>query len=209
MKNSFVTNRNAAPAGPPKFRLISVEVRRKRTNLVSADGKSNPSTKQSYTQVTAVPTAAVGGGDASTALAETTPGAGPQEDSEQRLTEQDGAPAAATADIGAMSLHLASIYDGAQLEFDFGDAGAGALRPLVVPTPHGRATPTEIANVPGRAIRGLLMRIEEVLAELGGFSRSWLYLQIKRGVFPRSIRIGARGVAWEREAVLAFIASRK
>ncbi len=42
----------------------------------------------------------------------------------------------------------------------------------------------------------MLLRISEVKQELGVRSSSCIYDAIKRGTFPRPVRIGMRAVAW-------------
>ena len=52
-----------------------------------------------------------------------------------------------------------------------------------------------------------IWRRKQVQAE-NGLSRSTLYLQIARGLFPRPIRLGARAVGWPAREVAALNAAR-
>ena len=52
-----------------------------------------------------------------------------------------------------------------------------------------------------------LMRRPEVLT-LCGLSRSSLYRMMSQGLFPKSVSIGARAVAWRESEVLDWVASR-
>ena len=45
--------------------------------------------------------------------------------------------------------------------------------------------------------------------EITGLSRSAIYDQMERGVFPRPLRIGARAVAWRESDILEWLNSRK
>lgn len=52
-----------------------------------------------------------------------------------------------------------------------------------------------------------LLRLPEVMARTG-VSRSWLYLSINRGTFPKQILIGSRAVGWIEEEVEGWIQDR-
>ena len=52
-----------------------------------------------------------------------------------------------------------------------------------------------------------IVRIAGVMARTG-LPRSSLYAQVKRGDFPRPIKLGARAVGWRVEDVDAWIAAR-
>lgn len=52
-----------------------------------------------------------------------------------------------------------------------------------------------------------VVRIAEVIAQTG-LPRSSLYEQVKKGTFPKPIRLGARSVGWRVKDVEAWIASR-
>lgn len=54
-----------------------------------------------------------------------------------------------------------------------------------------------------------LYRLPAVQARLGGVSRSFIYDQIARGVFPSPIKLGARAVAWTERDLLAWEATRE
>ena len=45
--------------------------------------------------------------------------------------------------------------------------------------------------------------------QLTGLSRAWIYAAMKRGTFPRPVRIGRRMVAWPRSAIDDWIEQRK
>jgi prophage regulatory protein len=52
-----------------------------------------------------------------------------------------------------------------------------------------------------------VIRIAEVVTQTG-LPRSSLYAQVKRGDFPRPIKLGARSVGWRVDDVEAWIAAR-
>ena len=52
-----------------------------------------------------------------------------------------------------------------------------------------------------------LLRLPEV-TDRTGLRRAAIYDAIKRGVFPRPVRIGRRAVAWPESEVQAWIAER-
>lgn len=52
-----------------------------------------------------------------------------------------------------------------------------------------------------------IIRITEVVTQTG-LPRSSLYAQVKRGDFPRPVKLGARSVGWRKEDVDAWIAAR-
>ncbi len=52
-----------------------------------------------------------------------------------------------------------------------------------------------------------LLRLPEVRARVP-YSRATIYKKIQQGEFPAPIPLGARAVAWDSEAIEAFIASR-
>lgn len=51
------------------------------------------------------------------------------------------------------------------------------------------------------------IRRDEVIT-LTGLSRSTIYRYMDKGMFPRSVPLGARSVGWVKEEVLAWLASR-
>lgn len=53
----------------------------------------------------------------------------------------------------------------------------------------------------------IFLRIKQVIAATG-MSRSWLYDAIRRGLFPPSIQLGPRAVAWDAADVAAWQAAR-
>ncbi len=53
-----------------------------------------------------------------------------------------------------------------------------------------------------------LLRIATVLAATG-LPRSSLYLAIKKGFFPKPVKLSERSVAWKRSEVDAWIESRQ
>ncbi|WP_080966562.1 helix-turn-helix transcriptional regulator [Variovorax paradoxus] len=52
-----------------------------------------------------------------------------------------------------------------------------------------------------------LLRLPEV-ERLTGLSRSAIYEQMRRGIFPRSVKAGQRTAAWPESAVQSWIAQR-
>lgn len=52
-----------------------------------------------------------------------------------------------------------------------------------------------------------LLRLPSVL-KATGYSRSMLYLQIQKGLWPRQVNLGARAVAWPEGEVSAIIFAR-
>jgi prophage regulatory protein len=52
-----------------------------------------------------------------------------------------------------------------------------------------------------------LLRLPEV-QRLTGLRRSAIYEQMQRGIFPRSVKAGARATTWSEAAVQAWIARR-
>lgn len=51
------------------------------------------------------------------------------------------------------------------------------------------------------------MRLPEV-ESVTGMKRSFIYSEIQKGKFPKSIRIGAQAVAWRQSEIAAWINSR-
>lgn len=52
-----------------------------------------------------------------------------------------------------------------------------------------------------------VIRISDVITQTG-LPRSSLYAQVRRGDFPRPIKLGARSVGWRTEDIDAWIAAR-
>ena len=52
-----------------------------------------------------------------------------------------------------------------------------------------------------------LLRLPEV-QRLTGLRRSAIYEQMRRGIFPRSVKAGARTATWSEAAIQAWIAAR-
>lgn len=52
-----------------------------------------------------------------------------------------------------------------------------------------------------------VIRISEVITQTG-LPRSSLYAQVRRGDFPRPIKLGTRAVGWRVEDIEAWIADR-
>lgn len=52
-----------------------------------------------------------------------------------------------------------------------------------------------------------LLRLPEV-ERLTGLRRSTIYEQMRRGIFPRSVKAGQRSAAWPESAVQSWIAER-
>ena len=46
------------------------------------------------------------------------------------------------------------------------------------------------------------------VTRLTGFSRAWIYAQMKAGRFPKPIRIGPRSVRWVESAIREWISER-
>ena len=65
--------------------------------------------------------------------------------------------------------------------------------------------------MPGRAPRPLipvvLWTLQEVM-RVTSLSRSTIYARMAAGEFPRPIRVGARGVRWRADEIMAWIDSR-
>ena len=53
----------------------------------------------------------------------------------------------------------------------------------------------------------VLLRLNKV-KEITGLSRSSLYQMMDRGLFPRSINIGSRAIAWTDQSIQEWIESR-
>lgn len=53
-----------------------------------------------------------------------------------------------------------------------------------------------------------IIRKSKVL-ELVGMRSTWLYAAMKRGDFPKPIRLSANAVGWRKSEVLAWIAERE
>ena len=60
-------------------------------------------------------------------------------------------------------------------------------------------------NVPPRLQRHLRRAAVE---ELTGLSRSSLYDQMKKGLFPRAVKLTAKAVAWREDDIASWLASR-
>lgn len=45
--------------------------------------------------------------------------------------------------------------------------------------------------------------------QLTGLSRAWIYAAMKRGAFPKPVRIGRRMVAWPKSVIDDWIEQRK
>jgi prophage regulatory protein len=60
-------------------------------------------------------------------------------------------------------------------------------------------------NVPQRLQRHLRRSAVE---ELTGLSRSSLYDQMKKGLFPRAVKLTAKAVAWREDDIANWLASR-
>lgn len=52
-----------------------------------------------------------------------------------------------------------------------------------------------------------LLRLPEV-ERLTGLSRSTIYDQMQKGMFPRSIKVGPRAATWSQSSIQAWIAAR-
>ncbi|MGE3708980.1 MAG: helix-turn-helix transcriptional regulator [Hyphomicrobiaceae bacterium] len=61
----------------------------------------------------------------------------------------------------------------------------------------------ETSLAPERLLRA------DAVAEMVGLSRPHLYVLMRRGQFPRSLKIGMRGVRWKQSEVLAWIDQRR
>lgn len=49
-----------------------------------------------------------------------------------------------------------------------------------------------------------LLRVRDVMKKTG-FKRSWVYVQMARGEFPRPVRIGSRSIAWVESEINEWI----
>ena len=63
---------------------------------------------------------------------------------------------------------------------------------------NGQAAPTGIDPI---------MRLPAVLATIG-MSRGWVLLNIKSGVFPAPIKLGAKAVGWRSSSIREWLSSR-
>lgn len=54
----------------------------------------------------------------------------------------------------------------------------------------------------------IIMRKRDVLAAIG-MRPTWLNEAVKRGTFPRPIRLGARAVGWRKSEIEAWLSSRE
>lgn len=52
------------------------------------------------------------------------------------------------------------------------------------------------------------LRLPEVIRRTG-YKKSSIYNMVRKGEFPRSVKIGPRAVAWDSNEVEAWIASKK
>ena len=59
-----------------------------------------------------------------------------------------------------------------------------------------------------RRIRMKFMRRKE-LEKTIGLSRSYIYDQMDKGLFPKQVKIGLRAVAWKEEDILNWMNSKK
>lgn len=59
----------------------------------------------------------------------------------------------------------------------------------------------------GWTVEARLIR-RPAVQEKSGFKKSQLYEMVRRGEFPAPVKIGARSVAWDAEAVDAWIRDR-
>ena len=66
-------------------------------------------------------------------------------------------------------------------------------------------TPLTVLNT--SRVSDRLLRLPEV-QRLTGLRRSAIYEQMRRGVFPRSVKAGPRAATWSEAAVQAWIADR-
>ncbi len=71
-----------------------------------------------------------------------------------------------------------------------------------------REQPQQPAPAPLAPGADCLIRLPEVMRKTG-MSRSWIYAQMKAGLFPLAINLGARAVAWKQSSVDGWIASRE
>ena len=46
------------------------------------------------------------------------------------------------------------------------------------------------------------------ISEITGLSRSWIYLAMKKGEFPKPIKLGKRAIGWPASVVEAWIQER-
>ena len=54
----------------------------------------------------------------------------------------------------------------------------------------------------------VIYRVQQV-ADITGFTRTWIYKLMARGEFPRSFKIGTRAVGWDSAEVDAWIDAKK
>jgi prophage regulatory protein len=54
----------------------------------------------------------------------------------------------------------------------------------------------------------IILRKRDVLAAIG-MRPTWLHEAVKRGTFPRPVRLGARAVGWRKSEVESWLKSRE
>lgn len=54
----------------------------------------------------------------------------------------------------------------------------------------------------------IIVRKRDVLAAIG-MRPTWLHEAVKRGDFPKPVRLGARAVGWRKSEVEAWLSSRE
>jgi prophage regulatory protein len=52
-----------------------------------------------------------------------------------------------------------------------------------------------------------LLRVSE-LEQLLPYKKSWIWLQVRKGAFPKPIRLSARCTVWRRDEIIAWLEGR-
>ncbi len=66
---------------------------------------------------------------------------------------------------------------------------------------------TEVNKTEAASRGHVLLRLEKVM-EMTGKTRNQLYISMRKGVFPRPVKIGNRAAAWVHAEVQSWISAR-
>lgn len=69
------------------------------------------------------------------------------------------------------------------------------------------STEVKVNKTEAARTKHVLLRLERVM-ELTGQSRNQLYVAMRKGVFPRPVKIGERAAAWVQAEVQKWISDR-
>lgn len=73
--------------------------------------------------------------------------------------------------------------------------------------PIGIAMHTEVNKIEAASTDHVLLRLEKVM-EMTGKTRNQLYISMRKGAFPRPVKIGERAAAWVHAEVQNWISAR-